>query len=131
MKYSTKQIIAWYSVFLGVSVIAIWVNIILNEPIQEGKKEMFFHLFSEAIMAVSCIIGGYLLIVKKNAIILLLAHAMVIYSALNAAGYYFERDNLSMTFIFLILFTISVLCLILLIKFIYNRTPYRIQKPHQ
>lgn len=113
MKKNKNNLIAYYSILLGVSVLLMWIFILLNETIPEGKNEMIFHLFSELLMAVLCIVSGMMLLKKGLQILNVAAHAMVIYSVLNAAGYYSERNEFIMTVIFLILFIISLMILII------------------
>lgn len=108
MKKKTKNIIAGYSIFLGISVLLMWTFILLSEDIEEGKREMLFHLFSEALMAVLCITSGFILLKKGKSNLIIAAHAMVIYSVLNAAGYYFEKGEVLMTSLFVILFLLSL-----------------------
>ena len=123
MKKKTKQSIGLYSIFLGVSVLIMWIFILLTEPLQEGKKEMVFHLFSELIMAVLCITSGFILLKKGKKYLNIAAHAMIIYSVINAAGYYIQRGDQLMTTFFVILFLISILILtILMYEFHSGRT---------
>lgn len=108
-KKLTKPI-GYYSIFLGISVIAMWMYILLNETIPEGKTEMSFHLFSEFLMALLCLLSGFLLIKQKpkGQITNATAHAMVIYSLINAIGYYAERNEKSMVLLFIILALLSI-----------------------
>lgn len=105
------QTIGFYSIFLGISVLCMWSFILLTEPIQEGKNEMTFHLVSEFIMAVLCILSGLTLLKKRKKNLNIAAHAMVIYSVLNAAGYYAERGDKAMIILFVILGIISSIVL--------------------
>ncbi|MEE4286026.1 MAG: hypothetical protein V2I31_07750, partial [Mariniphaga sp.] len=59
------KLIGGYSILLGLSVIIMWIQIIMNESIPEGKTEMSFHLFSEFLMALLCLLSGFLLIRQK------------------------------------------------------------------
>lgn len=107
------KLIGGYSVFLGLSVIAMWIQIIMNESIPEGKTEMSFHLFSEFLMALLCLLSGFLLIRQKpkGQITNATAHAMVFYSLINAMGYYAERNEKSMVVLFTILAILSIIIL--------------------
>jgi len=111
-------IIGVYSVFIGVSVLIMWVMILSGDPVSEGRTEMGFHLLSEFLMAVLCILSGLFLLwrpwkwIKMN----LVAHAMVIYSVLNAAGYYGERGEVAMMIMFVVLLVLSVCCIAILIR---------------
>lgn len=113
-----KKIAGYYSIFIGISVILMWSMILSNEKPPEGKTEMSFHLFSEFLMAIMCIISG-VLILRKNAIarpLNFLALGMVIYSVLNAAGYYGELGNNPMMIMFIVLLLLSFGALYLQIK---------------
>lgn len=108
MKKKIKSIIAYYSIFLGVTVLLMWTFILVSKDIEEGKREMLFHLFSEVLMAVLSITSGFVLLKKGKSNLIIAAHAMVIYSVLNAAGYYLEKGEQLMTSLFLILFLLSL-----------------------
>ena len=105
-----EKIISWYSIVLGVSVIFLWTFVLKPASQEEGKLEMGFHLMSEFLMACFCIVSGIKLLLKhrESTLLLMLAHGMVIYSTANAAGYYGEREAWPMTFMFLFLFSISL-----------------------
>lgn len=105
------KIIGGYSCLLGLSVIAMWIQIILNESIPEGKTEITFHLVSEFLMALLCIVSGIMLIKEKlkGKITNVAAHAMMLYSLINAAGYYAEKGENSLVAIFIILAILSLL----------------------
>jgi uncharacterized membrane protein len=107
------KLIGGYSILLGLSVIIMWIQIIMNESIPEGKTEMSFHLFSEFLMALLCLLSGFLLIRQKpkGQITNATAHAMVVYSLINAIGYYVERNEKSMVVLFIILAIVSFIIL--------------------
>jgi hypothetical protein len=109
------KIIAYYSIFIGISVIAMWIMILSTETPPEGKTELSFHLFSEFLMANMCLVSGILLL-RKNSIsrrLNILGLGMVVYSVLNAAGYYGERNEISMMIMFIVLLIITSAALIL------------------
>jgi hypothetical protein len=95
-----------------------WTIILLKQEIAEGKIEMFYHLFSEFLMAVLYVISGILLLFKnkKAKLLNILGLGMVIYSVLNAAGYYGERENVPMQVMFTILFLLSTSAIYLNLK---------------
>jgi len=114
------KIIGYYSIFIGVSVIAMWTMILLTETPQEGKTELSFHLVSEFLMALLCLVSGILLL-RKNVIsrlLNLLGLGMVIYSVLNAAGYYGERNEIPMMIMFIVS---SILTLIAIFLHLNNK----------
>lgn len=105
-----RKIIGFYSVFLGVSVIAIWILIYLTEDISEGPLEMAFHLSAEGLMAFTCIAGGLMVISgrKRADLVILLGHAMIVYSVINAAGYYVQRGESVAPVLFMVLMVVSM-----------------------
>jgi hypothetical protein len=109
------KIIAWYSVFIGISVIAIWIVTLLNQDVPEGKLELSFHLISEFIMAFLCLLSGIMLFKNKSYAKFLntLGLGMVIYSVLNAAGYYAGKNEPIMMILFLTLFIFTLTVIVL------------------
>ena len=105
-------IIGIYSVFIGISVIAMWIMILITETPPEGKTELSFHLVSDFLMAFICLVSGILMLRKTNYAVMLniMGLGMVIYSVINAAGYYAERNDTKMTIMLLLIlvFTLSV-----------------------
>ena len=105
-----------------------WIMILSRETIEEGDTEMAFHLASELLMASLCAGSGICLLRGKSAargrwlsggthpvyamrkawLANLAGHCMAIYSVINAAGYYAERDEGSMLLVFLALLLLSV-----------------------
>ena len=109
------KIIAYYSIFVGISVIAMWTMILLTETPKEGKTELSFHLFSEFLMALLCLASGILLLRKKpiSRLLNILGLGMVIYSVLNAAGYYGEKNEIPMMIMFIVLLILTSVAIFL------------------
>lgn len=109
------KIIAYYSVILGVSILGLWIIILTGDGMPEGPVESTFHLLSEFLMAALCILGGILTLIKRDQfnIVIVAAHAMVIYSVLNAAGYYGQNSGLAIAVPFVCLAVISALVIII------------------
>ena len=86
-----------------------WTMILLTQTPPEGKTELGFHLFSEFLMALLCLFSGILLLRNKpfSRFLNILGLGMVIYSVLNAAGYYGEQKQLPMTILFITLFILT------------------------
>lgn len=104
-----SKIVAYYSIFIGISVIAMWTMILLTENPPEGKTELTFHLFSEFLMALLCSVSGILLLMNrpKGRMLNILGLGMVIYSVINAAGYYGERNDIPKMILFVVLFILT------------------------
>jgi len=95
-----------------------WSMLLITQDQPEGIIELSFHLFSEFLMAVLCITGGYYLLARKpiGKQINLIGLGLISYSVLNAAGYYGQNNDYSMMVMFIILFLFTTLSLILLIN---------------
>jgi hypothetical protein len=103
---------------LGFAIVGLWSLILINGEIAEGITEFSFHLFSEMLMALACM-GAGMLILKKRGMarsVAIAAHAMVIYSVLNAAGYYAQSGERILPALFVILCLISTYVIIILIQ---------------
>jgi hypothetical protein len=113
-----KKVAAFYSIFIGICISGMWIMILLNEGISEGTIEISFHLFSEFLMAILLIIAGFDIL--RNRIygkkVFLISHSMLVYSVLNAAGYYGQRSNYIMMGMFIVFLIISSVFLIQSLK---------------
>lgn len=91
-----------------------WLMILTTQEPPEGRIEMTFHLFSEFLMACICIVSGILLLKNnpRGRLCSLIGLGMVLYSVLNAAGYYGELNNVPMMVMFI---SLSVLTLVALL----------------
>jgi hypothetical protein len=110
-----RKVAAVYSFLIGVSVLGMWSMIILTGGITEGSIEISFHLASEFLMAFLLLISSIGLIKKEiyGRKVFLISNGMLIYSALNAAGYYGQRNNFTMLCIFIAILGTSSVFLIL------------------
>jgi lipopolysaccharide export LptBFGC system permease protein LptF len=92
-----------------------WLMILKNGSVPEGRTELSFHLFSEFLMASACIVGGILLL-RRNSLgkpVCSIGLGMVLYSVLNAGGYYGELGNTPMMIMFIFLFVLSMVALLI------------------
>ena len=113
-----KKIISIYSIFIGVSIIGMWLLLLSDNHVIEGKTAISFHLFSEFMAASLCIVGGVPMILGngKAVPVNIAGLSMVIYSVLNAAGYYGEKNNFPLMIFFSFLFFTSCIALGFTIK---------------
>ena len=110
-----KRFSGIYLLVVGISILGMWTMILISEEIDEGLKEFSFHLFSEFLLAFLCIISALRLLCEdgqKGLFLSMAAHGMLIYSVLNAAGYYAERGEWAFLVLFTMLFLISSFLLI-------------------
>ena len=57
-----NRIIAYNSIFIGLAVIFSWIVLLTKQQMTEGKIESVFHLTSEFLMAVVCIVSEIFLL---------------------------------------------------------------------
>ena len=108
-----NKVIGICSIFIGIAVTGSWVLILSSGEVEEGQTEITFHLISEFIMAIFCFVSG-ILILKKHPlgnILNIIGLSMILYSVLNDAGYYGERNELAFTVLFILLFLVSGIAL--------------------
>ena len=115
------KIVGYYSIFIGIAVIAMWTMILFTQNPPEGRTELSFHLLSEFIMAFLCLLSG-ILILKNNPLgkfLSILGLGMVIYSVLNAAGYYGENNDLQIMIMFIALLILTSIVVVINFKSIF------------
>ncbi|MCB1336109.1 MAG: hypothetical protein KDK10_01145 [Maritimibacter sp.] len=119
----TTRLIGLYSVALGLAVAGLWAAILVSGDLPEGRRALAFHLLSEALMALGVMIGGALLLKghRTGAGIAAAAHAMVVYSTLNAAGYYLQRGAAGVCGAMVLLAILSALLVVLLLGRLSDR----------
>jgi len=116
------KLTGYYAIFLGISVMGMWIAILISDKIPEGHTELSFHLLSEILMALLCVSGGLLQLIKNRspAPVSATGFGMALYSVLNAAGYYGERGDYAFSALFATLFLVTSLALIAQINHFYS-----------
>lgn len=106
-----KQILAIYCLVIGAAVLVMWSLILAGGNLPEGKIALGFHLYSEFAMAVICLTGGVMLLLNRrfSRETCLAGLAMVVYSTLNAAGYYGQKGEYAAMGMFVVLFVLTVM----------------------
>ena len=106
-----NKIIGIYSLVMGICIIAMWLIILRGSSLPEGRTELSFHLASEFLMATLCIVGGILVLRRRHPgrLLNMAALGMLIYSVLNAAGYYGEREETPMMIMFIVIAIASLI----------------------
>jgi hypothetical protein len=105
-----RNITGWFSIVMGIAILVSWTLILLQGSLPEGKIELGFHLYAEFAVAVICLVSGIMLLKDKpyatetN----MGGLGMLVYSVLNAAGYYGQQGDKGMTAVFIGLFVLSV-----------------------
>lgn len=113
-----------YTIIIGIAMLCMWVFLISKREVPElntKPTQITFHLIAEFMTSIILIIGGIGLILNQSwgVTIFFISIGMVIYSTINAAGFYGQLKDWPM-FIMLITFTIVSLLittLILLVEF--------------
>ena len=113
-----------YIILIGIAMLCMWLLLLIKREVPDLKTkptQIFFHLIAEFLTSIMLIIGGlgYIMNQPWGVAIFFIAVGMVIYSTINAAGYYGQLKDWPM-FIILIVFTfISLLItsLIVLIEY--------------
>jgi len=124
IKIVLELIASIYIILIGIAMLCMWLLLLIKREVPDLKTkptQIFFHLIAEFLTSIMLIIGGfgYLMNQPWGVAIFFIAVGMVIYSTINAAGFYGQLKDWPM-FITLIVFTfISLLItsLILLIEY--------------
>lgn len=103
-----------YSIFVGISIISLWVMLFITSQIEELTSkpiDISFHLANEFTTAITLIFGGYGLLRNRRwaTKIYFLSMGMLFYSLITANGYYTQKGGLPMTIMFSILTVITVI----------------------
>lgn len=99
-----------YSLIVGFGVIGIWVMILIEGNLKEGWMALGFHLFSEYLMALILLISGILMLrrIQIGIALNLIGLGMLLYSVINAAGYYGQEGNVPMLVMFVVLAFLTI-----------------------
>lgn len=108
------QVIGAYGVVLGVFVVGWWALAYARDRIPELRTEPWairFHLLAEAMMALTVICGGIMVLtaVEAGREVLLVGFGMVLYSIVASAGYFVQHGERPPVAVFGILFVLTVL----------------------
>jgi len=109
-----KKRIAYFSIFLGLTIIGMWLNLLLYGTFVESRIGIGFHILAEFIMAVFCVLSGIMIIQNKPFAIEtnMAGMSMATYSSLSAIGYYGQQGQKPMVLVFTIIFLLSSITLI-------------------
>ena len=120
MKIIVIEIIASiYTIIIGIAMLCMWIFLLGKREVPDlttKPTQISFHLIAEFITAVMLLIGGFGLFSNQSwgIVIFYISIGMVIYSTINAAGFYGQLKDWPM-FIMLIVFTIISLLITILI----------------
>lgn len=116
-----RNIIAIYSLFIGILMIGMWVLFILNGQVPEMTTKpagIMLHLLAEFTTAILLIIGGIGLLkkIKIGYNLNLVALGMLLYTLIVSPGYYLQRGDWVFVGIFALLFIFTLIFLIISFK---------------
>ncbi|MFX1377041.1 MAG: hypothetical protein ACFFA0_14645 [Promethearchaeota archaeon] len=120
MKIIVIEIIASiYTIIIGVAMLCMWIFLLGKKEVPEltsKPTQIFFHLIAEFMTSILLVIGGVGLLTEQSwgIVIFYISIGMVIYSTINAAGFYGQLKDWPM-FIMLIVFSIVSLLITSLI----------------
>ncbi len=116
-----RNIVAIYSLFIGILMIGMWSMFILTGQVPEiatKPAEIMLHLLAEFITAV-LLIGGGIGLLKKMKIgynLNLVALGMLLYTLIVSPGYYLQKGDSVFVGIFTLLFILTLVFLIISFK---------------
>ena len=104
---------AIFALIVGFSMLTLWCMLYATGQIAELATEpvrIGFHLVSEIATALLLVVSGIALILKKSRAkeIYLLSSGALMYSVLNAAGYYGQQHNTAVVWMFAIIFILAI-----------------------
>ncbi len=113
-----------YTIIIGIAMLCMWIFLLGKREVPDlttKPTQISFHLIAEFLTSIMLLIGGFGLFTDQSwgTVIFYIAIGMVIYSTINAAGFYGQLKDWPM-FIMLIVFTIISLLittLIILVEF--------------
>ncbi|WP_105616291.1 hypothetical protein [Vallitalea okinawensis] len=109
-----KKLVGVYSVLLGISIMGLWTMLLTTGNVPELDTEpicLYFHLTAEILMGILLVLSGIGLIKKSRwgKSLFVLSTGMVIYSVINAAGYYANNSEWTMVIMFMVILVLSIL----------------------
>ena len=109
-----------YSIFIGISIMGLWIMLILTKQVPELKTdpvEIYFHTSAEFMMGILSLISGALILLEIDfgLYLFLISSGLCIYSVTNSAGYYAQRKKWLFIGLFAFIFAASFILSTLLI----------------
>ena len=116
-----RNIVAIYSLFIGILMIVMWGMFILTGQVPEmatKPAEIMLHLVAEFTTAILLICGGIGLLkkIKIGYNLNLVALGMLLYTLIVSPGYYLQKGDWVFVGIFTLLFIVTLIFLIISLK---------------
>lgn len=112
---------AFFNIIIGLIIIYQWFISLSKGNVPEleiSPKSIFTHTVAEMVTAVSLIISGVLLLQEKHKgyNLYLFSTGMLVYTLINSAGYFWDKKNYRVVFVFgfLLILTTAIFLYLLL-----------------
>ena len=119
--FSASNVIAVYSILIGLFMIGYWVFALSTNlvPPEEKPWAITFHVIAEFSTAILLIISGVGLWFSSAwaRMFSALALGLLLYIAIYSPGYFAQKNNLPMVAMFIVLIVLTVAAIITLLKF--------------
>jgi hypothetical protein len=104
----TGKAAIYYSVFIGIAMLGMWTGLLVSGQVPELETEPIstsFHIFAEFLTATLLITGGFGLLTNRSwgFQVYLVSMGMLLYAVLNACGYYAQKNEWVMGYMFMVL----------------------------
>ena len=121
-KMNIKKYASIYSIFIGISMIGMWIMFYINDQIPELNSEPIrigMHLTAEFTTAVLLIIGGIGLLKgwSKAIYIFHFSMGMLVYTLIQSPGYFAQQGDIGFVLMFAVFIILSLIFLIYSIKY--------------
>lgn len=112
-----KKYAIGYSLFMGVSMIGMWIVFYISGSIPELTTkpiELGMHVLAEITTAIFLIIGGLGLLKRRkwSSKIYFLSMGMLIYTLIMSPGYFLQKGELPFVLMFLVFFISAIILVI-------------------
>ena len=120
-----RKTAAIYSIVVGLAMIGIWMMLLitgqdpeLQNSLQTEPIAVGLHLAAEFLTAIILLIGGFGLIADRGwaVKVFLLSMGFLMYSVLNASGFYGQRGDLPFIGMFAAILTLAVIFSVLVLQ---------------
>ena len=117
-----KKVASFYSIFIGIAMIGMWIFFYASGNIPELDTEpirISMHILAEVITAVILILGGIGILVNKKwgKDIYLVSMGMLIYTLVQSPGYFMETGDYGFVIIFGVLMVLSITLTLKMLQF--------------
>lgn len=114
MPMNVQRLASIYSIFVGISMIGLWVMLLTTDQVPELALEPYrimAHILAEVVTAVLLLVSGYGLLTKQiwGLKIFLFAQGALFYTLIASPGYYVQLGFAPMVVMFSVLLVITLI----------------------